>query len=163
MIPETTSSIRYVTDAEGNKTDVLVPVETWKSLLRWVRKMENQDSEQIVEKLLEQRAIDEELERSAAEEKGATENNGDFPVHEQRASMLQEVQAYKAMHPMLVQKHLGEYVAILHGELIDYDKDPVALLLRVREKYPDQVVLQRKVEKQPEPVLHFRSPRFESM
>ena len=83
-----------------------------------------------------------------------------FPVNENREAMLREIEAYKAMHSYLVQHYLAQYVAIYKGQLVDYDADPVALLRRVKKQYPDQVVLRRKVEKQPEIVLHFRSPRF---
>jgi len=32
-LPETLSGVRYVTDASGGKTDVLVPLQTWHALL----------------------------------------------------------------------------------------------------------------------------------
>lgn len=83
-----------------------------------------------------------------------------FPVHEQRPAMLREVEAYKRLHPQLVQRYLGEYVAIFQGQLVDHDLDPIKLLHRIQARLPDQVVLRRKVEKQPETVLQFRSPRI---
>jgi hypothetical protein len=83
-----------------------------------------------------------------------------FPVNENREAMLREVEAYKAMHSHLVQQYLGQYVAIYQGQVVDHDVDAIALLKRVKKHYPTQIVLRRKVEKQPEPVLQFRSPRF---
>ncbi len=50
------------------------------------------------------------------------------------------MKAYIAMHPMLKERHLGKYVAVYQGELIDHDEDPVALLSRIDEKYPDEFV-----------------------
>ncbi len=50
------------------------------------------------------------------------------------------------MHGGLVQHHLGQYVAIADGKLVDHDADPVTLLQRVRSGYPTQVVLRQKVE-----------------
>jgi hypothetical protein len=85
---------------------------------------------------------------------------GTFPVHPDREQMLREVEAYKMMHEQLVQQLLGQYVAIFQGTLIDHDSDPVALLQRIKQQHPDKIVLRREVEKQPEPVLHVRSPRF---
>lgn len=63
MVSETLSSIRYVTDAEGNKTDVLIPVSTWKSLLltwqRLMEEIEDQEDKQILEDWLQRRAVGE--------------------------------------------------------------------------------------------------------
>lgn len=74
--------------------------------------------------------------------------------------MLREIEAFRALHPQLVKQYMGKYVAIYQGAVVDDDHDPVALLKRINQKYPDKVVLRRKVEKDPDPVLYFRSPRF---
>lgn len=84
-----------------------------------------------------------------------------FPVHPRRAEMSLNVDAFVAMHPALVKEYLGKTVAILDGHLVDADADPVALLQRVRRDYPNQVVLRRKVEAEPERELHIRHPRIE--
>ena len=81
-------------------------------------------------------------------------------INPARQKMLQEVEAYKNMHASLAEKYLGYYVAIYQGELVDYDTDKEALFFRIREKYPHQVVLQRQVLAEADPVLHFRSPRL---
>lgn len=36
-IPELQASVRYVTNAAGEKTDVLVPVELWEKLIKFLR------------------------------------------------------------------------------------------------------------------------------
>lgn len=84
-----------------------------------------------------------------------------FPVNPQRAEMARNGDAFVAMHPALVKEYLGKTVAILDGHLVDADADPVALLQRVRRDYPNQVVLRRKVEAEPERELHIRHPRIE--
>ncbi len=84
-----------------------------------------------------------------------------YPANPNRAAMKREIAAYKAMHPELVKNYLSRYVAIYQGELVDYDIDPVALHQRIAIKYPEQIVLSRKVQKDAEPILHMRSPRFE--
>ncbi len=89
-----------------------------------------------------------------------TRNFQPFPVHENREVMLREIEAYKELHPQLVKQYKGKFVAIFQGRLVDHDKDPVALLKRIKENYPGQTVLQRKVEETPDKVLRFRSPRF---
>ena len=77
--------------------------------------------------------------------------------------MKKEIAAYQNIHSHLVQEYLGQYVAIYQGELVDHDPDPVSLHRRVIRKYPDQVVLSRKVQTDPEPVLYMRSPRLERL
>jgi hypothetical protein len=75
--------------------------------------------------------------------------------------MEQNVTAYREMHSELVERYLGQYVAVYKGELVDRDPDPLLLLERIRQNYPDQVVLRRKVERTPERELRIRHPRFE--
>lgn len=84
-----------------------------------------------------------------------------FPAHEKRAVMEQNIAAFKAMHAELLKQYVGQHVAIYDGELVDHDSDPVALIQRTRENYPDQVVLRRKVTHDPEQELRIRHPRFE--
>ena len=68
------------------------------------------------------------------------------PVDPNRAQMNRNVIAYQALHSRLVKHYLGHYVAIYQGKLVDHHTDPIALLQRIRAKYPGQVVLRRKVE-----------------
>ncbi|MFZ0547071.1 MAG: DUF5678 domain-containing protein [Candidatus Promineifilaceae bacterium] len=77
-----------------------------------------------------------------------------------QAQMVQEVQAYVAMHAELLRKYAGEYVAIHNGNLVDHDEDLLALLERREKRYPDEVVMIRQVLAEPDPILHFRSPRL---
>jgi len=91
-----------------------------------------------------------------------TQNLQPFPVHENREDMLREFEAFKMLHPQLVNQFKGQYVAIFKGQMVDHDVDPVALLKRVKEHHPGKTVLQRKVEDNPDPVLWFRSPRLMS-
>ncbi|MCB0142196.1 MAG: type II toxin-antitoxin system RelB/DinJ family antitoxin [Caldilineaceae bacterium] len=84
-----------------------------------------------------------------------------FPVHEKRAIMEQNVAAYKAMYDTLIERYLGQFVAICNGKLVDHDSDPVDLLTRVRTDYPNQVVLRQKVELAPERELRIRHPQIE--
>lgn len=83
-----------------------------------------------------------------------------LPMNEDDEEMLREEAAYKQMHPKLVRQYFGQNVAIYKGKLIDFDEDLVNLLRRVRRKYPSQIVLLREVKEEPDPILHFRSPRF---
>lgn len=58
-IAEALKTVRYVTDTQGEKTDVLVPLATWQALLAlWeamVEKLEEQEDLAIVQECLEKR------------------------------------------------------------------------------------------------------------
>jgi len=79
-----------------------------------------------------------------------------FPVDPDRSVMNQNVETYKELHAELVMTHLGQFVAICDGRLVDHDPDPVSLLQRVRTRHPEKVVLRRKVETVPEHQLQIR-------
>ncbi len=83
-----------------------------------------------------------------------------FPVNPGREAMLREIEAFRVLHPILRRDHLGEFVAIHQGQLVDHDPDPVLLLGRIRHHYPGQTVLRRRVEDAPDVTLRFRSPRL---
>ncbi len=84
-----------------------------------------------------------------------------FPVHEKRSLMERNVTAYRSMHRELVERYWGQYVAICDGKLVDHDPDPLALLARIRNDYPEQIVLRRKVEKTAKRELRIRHPKIE--
>ncbi len=80
--------------------------------------------------------------------------------HPQRDRMNREVAAFESMHEALEESYLGQFVAIRQGKVIDADADEQALIVRVRERFPADVILFRKVQETLPPVLVFRSPRF---
>lgn len=84
-----------------------------------------------------------------------------YPVHRDREQMQKEIAAYLVLHPGLVQSHLGHFVAIYQGQMVDADEDPVALHQRISARYPGKVVLSRQVQVEADPVLQMRSPRLE--
>lgn len=51
-----------------------------------------------------------------------------------------EVAAYEALWPELRKTHLGQWVAIKGGQVIDSDADRHALIKRVRARFPKEVV-----------------------
>jgi predicted transcriptional regulator len=83
------------------------------------------------------------------------------PQDAQVAAMVQEETAYQAMHAELVRSHLGDYVAIYQGQLIDHDPDELRLLRRLDKAYPNEVVLMKQVRTAPQTELRHRSPRLE--
>ena len=84
-----------------------------------------------------------------------------YSVHPNRDAMRREIDAYNQMHSKLVTTHLNEYVSLFQGEVVDHDEDPVALHRRIKAKFPNRIVLSRKVTTDPERVINMRSPRVE--
>lgn len=74
--------------------------------------------------------------------------------------MQKEEESFGKMHGKLVTKHLGEYVAIYQGQVVDCDPDEVRLVERIQMNYPDEIVLIRQVQPVLPPPLYFRSPRL---
>ena len=89
------------------------------------------------------------------------ENQEDDQPAELDEAPTPEMQAYLALHPMLKEKYLGQYVAIYQGKLIDHDPDHEALYIRIDAEYPDEFVWISLVEEEAIPTLIFRSPRIE--
>jgi hypothetical protein len=58
-IPEIVTKVRYVTDSDGKKTDVLVPLTTWEALLAsWKQlseMLEDQEDRAILQEWLDKR------------------------------------------------------------------------------------------------------------
>lgn len=75
-------------------------------------------------------------------------------------SLDAEIVTFQQLHRSLVKLHANQYVAIYQGQLIDYDVDKLALLQRIEENYPNEFVLMRPVQEQPEREFYFRSPRY---
>ena len=71
-----------------------------------------------------------------------------------------EVAAFEELHASLLQRYANQYVAIYQGKLIDHDSDKLALFQRIEENYPNEFVLMRPVQEQPEREFYFRSPRY---
>ncbi len=62
-IAEALTTVRYVMDSNGDKTDVLIPLATWKTLLaswkRLIELLEDQEDNAILQEWLEKRAAGE--------------------------------------------------------------------------------------------------------
>ncbi|MEZ4863399.1 MAG: hypothetical protein R3C14_18925 [Caldilineaceae bacterium] len=81
--------------------------------------------------------------------------------HDPRTDRLdREIIAFETMKADLLAHYLGEYVAIFQGAVIDHDLDKAALLNRLAQSYPDEVVLVRQVRRTPRPPFRLRSPRL---
>ena len=124
--------------------------------------------EALVELFQERRDLFHDLFREVIEEAGlaekiipaiaSTPNSPNKNEFEQEVA--KEINAFHRLHPTLLEEHLGEYVAIYRQQLVDHDPKKLALYARIQEQYPEQFVLMRRVENEPERELHFRSTRF---
>lgn len=70
-----------------------------------------------------------------------------------------EKEAFRQHHAELWRQYPGAYVALHEGKLVDVDEDRVALLGRIDENFPQEVVLIRQVQEEPETVYERRSVR----
>lgn len=75
-------------------------------------------------------------------------------------AMDREIETFHALHADLWQRYPGQYVAIYNQQVVDHDPELALLYARSQEKYPEQLVLIRQIEIDPEPVVYFRSPRL---
>lgn len=71
-----------------------------------------------------------------------------------------EKEAFRRLHPDLKRQYPGEFVAIHNENLIDHDTDRAALLKRIEKQYPDEFVLIRPVQQEPEVVYEHRAVRW---
>lgn len=79
---------------------------------------------------------------------------------ESDTAILREMEAYTRLHQELRKTHLGKYVAILDGALIDADTDAATLYERIDRRHPDRFVWITLVEEEPLAEIRFRSPRI---
>lgn len=86
----------------------------------------------------------------------------DYLRGQQRKKIEAEVRVYESMHAELVRTHLGRYVALHRGKLVDFDEDFQTIHQRIRQRYGHEAVLIRRVEALAQPELLFRSPKFEA-
>jgi hypothetical protein len=81
--------------------------------------------------------------------------NGDMGFPESVASdpadeaVERERAAFIALHPMLLATYPGEEVAIYGGQVVDHDKDGVALSSRIYQRFPHEFVWIAPVTDQP--------------
>jgi len=75
-----------------------------------------------------------------------------------RKQLEQEIAAYEAMHARLWQAMPGMWVAIHGGELVDQDRDRVALYRRIRDRFGRIPVLMREVKAEAVEEIWLRTP-----
>lgn len=78
-------------------------------------------------------------------------------------ALARERAAFIALHPTLLVQYANEYVAIHHGQLVDHDKDGLALSLRIRQRFPDEFVWIAPIKAQAVEEWTMRSPRFDTI
>jgi hypothetical protein len=81
-------------------------------------------------------------------------------ISPQHRQMSTEETAFESMKVDLIARHGGEFVALFQQQVIDHDQDELALLARIDQSYPNEIVLIRQVLETPEPPLLFRAPRL---
>jgi glutamyl-tRNA reductase len=70
-----------------------------------------------------------------------------------RRKIAEESKAYRRQHADLKTRYLGQYIAMLKGEVVDHDADFQALWQRVRQRFGRTPVLITQVREEPETTL----------
>lgn len=143
QLAELLGSVQYVTDHQGKKQGVLLDLDIWQALIELVEQKTTADSMVIHEN-----------------EGVAPKEAKHLEATQREAAMLREEAAFRKLHPSLYKQYAGKYVAIYNEQLIDSDLDQVVLYRRVRQQYPGEFIWIAPVNKSPEGVLVFRSPRL---
>jgi len=78
---------------------------------------------------------------------------------EQQRILKQEQAVYQRMKPELLKTHMGKFVAINEGQLVDWDISKPTLAKRVYAKFGYHTILMTQVADSPR-VYHARSPRL---
>lgn len=72
----------------------------------------------------------------------------------------QERKAYWQLHNDLLAHYADQYIALHQGQLVGHHPEFSVLFTQINRDYPHEFVLIRRVESEPEPIYHFRSPRL---
>jgi hypothetical protein len=85
------------------------------------------------------------------------------PAGTWEAQISAEAAAWYACPEVDREPYRGQYVAVLHGDVIDHDVDQAALAQRVRARYPETPVLLTTAEARAPREFLMRSPRLERL
>lgn len=133
-------------------------------MLRIAIQVENAQKAELLVELLSAidfvQGVNVEIENGRSQENDKIVQYPQPSVDPARPAMLREQAAFDAMKAKLLAKYPNEYVALFQGQVIDHDVDQLVLIERRNKLLPNEVVLIQHVSEEPEPQLHFRSPRF---
>jgi len=87
------------------------------------------------------------------------ETNSDWDRQAEQIDREQRV--YERRHSELLAQFRGRFIAKLHGQVIDFDTDRLALRRRVRKQYGDTPVFFTLVADDPIQTIWVRSPQIE--
>lgn len=132
QIVELDRSAQYITNKHGMQTGVVLDADLWHQFLS----------------LLNGNSIPNQPDTTVDDET------------DERVAMHREELAFRRMHPSLVEKYMGKYVAIYQEELVDHDSDQIELYLRVKKKYPKATFMIAPVNEQAEELINVRSLRY---
>ena len=84
----------------------------------------------------------------------------DRKIDAEGEALLREQKAFETMHPDLLARYPGQYVAVLGGKVIDHDENQYELWIRTHNGFPEMPVLIKPIF--PDPVERYkrRSPRL---
>lgn len=79
-----------------------------------------------------------------------------------RRKIAEESKAYRRQHADLMERYLGQYIAMHKGQVVDHDPDLQTLRQRVRQQFGRTAVMITQVEEVAEPELTRRGFRSEA-
>ena len=83
--------------------------------------------------------------------------------HIKREQIQAEAQRFQAQHSELLQKYVGDYIAMQNGVVLDYDESLPRLHNRIREQYGEATILMTQVTSEPVPTIQVRGTRHRGL
>ncbi len=121
-----------------------IPKDLYRRAQRLARKRQQEIQELLVESIV--------LEDDSLDWTTPSDVDGESAWSEERA--------FQRLHPQLVERYPGQFVAILGGQVVDHDADQITLYRRVKARFPGRFVLLAQVSDRPVEEYIFRSPRI---
>lgn len=86
------------------------------------------------------------------------ETRASRPVPDRLTEIAQDMDWYERNKPALLQRHEGQYLAIVDRQVVDHDPDAEALATRIADRYGHRSVYMPLCQSVPR-VVNVRSPR----
>ena len=104
--------------------------------------------------------LDRAVERYLADEPPIPGQVWEVEQDEQIIQIEREQQAYETQHKRLLAKYGGQYIAMRHAKVVDYDTDSPALWQIVHQRFGRQPILITPVLHETRQTIVVRSPRL---
>ncbi len=122
----------------SSQSNVVQVTLTLDQLLETIRQLDESARTRVAQVLLETATLTEAEQRAWQEWR-----EGERMIEEALRPLLPEIEAYERILPDLQRTHLGQWVALHGGEIVDSDADYCALSQRIEQSYqPPYLIMQ---------------------